>query len=454
MKRFGILMVALLMCISIFPCAGAEYSRESFYEMGLTALENMDAESAELAVDHFRAANGYKLAPSYLQYAQALLEILTINQNSDVNLTAYRLQELSLDAKFAASLEEHFFPSCADLIIYAQAQQSELEGDIVNAWHMYKRVPQVLHAMENRINLTQAVYDEGKRLLEAGQYEAAIEALDGLNWLDSETLYQAAYAKAHPTPTPTPKPTATPKPTHTPTPKPTATPKPTSTPTPKPTPTPTPSAESIQAGDYVTFGHYPQTASGTDRTPIEWLVLDVQRNRALVISRYGLDAKPYNIVGNAAVKWETCSLRAWLNDSFLNTAFSAEEQAAIFLTNVDNSQSQCYSRWRTNGGNNTSDKIFLLSYDETYNRYFSSDYVRERMCTPTDYAIARGASTSPNTGHGRSAGWWWLRSPGQRQEEAIAVNWYYTDSFYFYGVNRSSFMVRPALWIDLDALDN
>ena len=49
-----------------------------------------------------------------------------------------------------------------------------------------------------------------------------------------------------------------------------------------------------QPGDYVTFGTYPQTASGTSSTPIEWLVLDVKGDQALLLSRYGLDAIPYN----------------------------------------------------------------------------------------------------------------------------------------------------------------
>lgn len=47
-------------------------------------------------------------------------------------------------------------------------------------------------------------------------------------------------------------------------------------------------------GNYVTFGTYPQTALGNDQTPIEWLVLARDGRQALLISRYGLDAKPYN----------------------------------------------------------------------------------------------------------------------------------------------------------------
>ena len=52
----------------------------------------------------------------------------------------------------------------------------------------------------------------------------------------------------------------------------------------------------LEVGSYISFGTYPQTESGNDATPIEWLVLDYDEdnNRALLLSRYGLDAKPYN----------------------------------------------------------------------------------------------------------------------------------------------------------------
>ena len=116
-------------------------------------------------------------------------------------------------------------------------------------------------------------------------------------------------------------------------------------------------------GNYVTFGTYPQTKAGNDATPIEWLVLARDGNKALLISRYGLDAQPYNIV-YTDVTWENCTLRTWLNWTFYNKAFSSAEQSAILTTNVDNSKKQCYSGYSTDGGNNTQDKVFLLSYAE------------------------------------------------------------------------------------------
>ena len=53
----------------------------------------------------------------------------------------------------------------------------------------------------------------------------------------------------------------------------------------------------VKKGSFIKFGTYPQTASGTDKTPIEWLVLDIMGDKALVISKYGLDAKPYHAPG-------------------------------------------------------------------------------------------------------------------------------------------------------------
>lgn len=206
-------------------------------------------------------------------------------------------------------------------------------------------------------------------------------------------------------------------------------------------------------GNYVTFGTYPQTKAGNDATPIEWLVLARDGNKALLISRYALDAQPYN-KDYTSVTWETCTLRKWLNGTFYNKAFSSAEQAAILTTNVDNSKNQCYSGWSTSGGNNTQDKVFLLSYAEA-NKYFGVTYdnssnTKSRVA-PTAYAIAQGAwtSSSSKTADSTDVGWWWLRSPGSYQDCAALV---YSDGslFSFFSVNDASGSVRPALWVNIE----
>ena len=181
-------------------------------------------------------------------------------------------------------------------------------------------------------------------------------------------------------------------------------------------------------GNYVTFGTYPQTKAGNDATPIEWLVLVRDGDKALLISRYGLDVQPYN-KDYTSVTWETCTLRTWLNSTFYNKAFSSAEQAAILTTDVDNSKSQCYSIWTTSGGNNTQDKVFLLSYAEA-NKYFG---------------VGKGSSKKT------AAGVRWLRSPSYSQSNAVYV--YIVGSIYFYSrnVDSDSEAVRSALWVDIES---
>ena len=86
-----------------------------------------------------------------------------------------------------------------------------------------------------------------------------------------------------------------------------------------------------------------------------------------------------------------------MNGEFFNKAFSSEEQSAILLTNVDNSTVQNFITWNKNSGNNTQDRIFLLSYAEA-NRYLGvkneDDNNIISRAAPTAYAISRGAFTS------------------------------------------------------------
>ena len=145
---------------------------------------------------------------------------------------------------------------------------------------------------------------------------------------------------------------------------------------------------------YITFGRYPQTAVRTDSTPIEWQVLEVRDGKALVISRYGLDVKPFNTHWTD-VTWETCTLRSWLNNEFLRKAFRTTEQSAILTTAVDNSHG--FSEWNTDGGKDTQDQIFPLSYAEAH-QFFSVTLEnrnnKKARVAPTAYAIEMGAFTN------------------------------------------------------------
>ena len=105
-------------------------------------------------------------------------------------------------------------------------------------------------------------------------------------------------------------------------------------------------------------------------------------------------------------------------------------------------------RYRTYPGNDTTDKIFLLSIDEA-NEYLNSD--AERMCAPTAYAKEQGASTSGKIKvDGDASCRWWLRSPGHNQHTAAGV---YGGGVLGggYDVNYDYVCVRPAFWINLES---
>lgn len=200
----------------------------------------------------------------------------------------------------------------------------------------------------------------------------------------------------------------------------------------------TASLSTAKIGSHVIFGSYEQdndTSNGKE--DVEWIVLDRQGDRIFVISKYALDCQPYN-TKKQNVTWETCSLRKWLNGTFINTAFSEEERGKIPLVTVTADKNPSYS---TNPGNATTDQVFLLSITEA-NKYFSSD--SDRDCKGTTYCYAKGAYKY-NNGNCR----WWLRSPGYGSRYVTGVH---RDGLIHdrgYGVIRTDNAVRPALWIDI-----
>ena len=189
------------------------------------------------------------------------------------------------------------------------------------------------------------------------------------------------------------------------------------------------------------FGSYEQDNNKSNgKEDIEWLVLAKEGNKALVISKYALDCQQYN-TSYTDVTWETCTLRKWLNNNFINSAFTANEKAMIPTVTVSADKNPDYS---TNPGNATQDRVFLLSITEA-NKYFSSDSARQ--CKPTEYADAGGAYGHSSNGNC----FWWLRSPGL--EQCLAAGIRNGGDFHEHGndVRADHSAVRPALWIDLNS---
>ncbi len=289
------------------------------------------------------------------------------------------------------------------------------------------------------IYLEQGEEEKAAAILEEGQKYIQTEVLSGkLEEAKSKALTAAAQAGGQgekPTEPPTQKPTEAP------------TEAPTEVPTEVPTEAPAQPQAGVGdtgAGDIITFGSYEQDGdTGNGAEPVEWLVLDNQGDRMLVISRYGLDCQQYN-TERTDVTWETCTLRGWLNSEFYNTAFNESEKAAVITTTIDNPDN---AHRGTIGGNATTDNVFCLSIDEA-ERYFASGEARAAKATP--YAVQRGAYASTSSQWYAGNCVWWLRSPGPSQDDASGVG---STGGVDYGGDRvrsDKVAVRPALWIGIN----
>ena len=217
---------------------------------------------------------------------------------------------------------------------------------------------------------------------------------------------------------------------------------------------PTTDGNGVTTWDCIYFGNYYQSNSST-KEPIKWRVLSVNGNDAFLLADQNLDAKPYN-EEYTDVTWATCTLRTWLNGTFLNTAFTSAEQVAIKNTIVVNEDNPKYG---TEGGENTTDKVYLLSIAEASNTAygFNGDFETEsktRAAKNTVYAKECGAWTSTwasvRTEY-KGNGDWWLRSPGDYSFDASSVNYFGYGGNYGSSVYHDDKAVRPALHLNLSS---
>lgn len=218
--------------------------------------------------------------------------------------------------------------------------------------------------------------------------------------------------------------------------------------------------EGVTTWDCIWFGNYWQEDTNGDgiadkndaKTPIKWRVLSVDGDDAFLLADKTLDVQKYNDT-HTDVTWETCTMRSWLNGygasdnvcgkdyssgNFLDYAFTAGEQSVIKTTNVVNEDNPDYG---TEGGNSTSDRVYLLSVGEVTNPDYgfttSTHSTETRKAVNTAYVAAGGEINSDWMNSAGSTAYWWLRSPGSRSSNAS-------------GVDASGHMVKAGRYVDVD----
>ena len=168
--------------------------------------------------------------------------------------------------------------------------------------------------------------------------------------------------------------------------------------------------------------------------PINWRVLQSENGEAFLLSDVILDNQNYN---EDYSTWEESSLRSWLNGEFMNRAFSDEEKEKINITEIVNQDNSDYG---TEGGNNISDKISLLSSAEADENRDGKKYVflndETRKCKTNSFSEMEVAL-------------WWLSTGDVSNSTALVYEGIIIGEVY--SIDYDNYGVRPALHLNLSS---
>lgn len=184
--------------------------------------------------------------------------------------------------------------------------------------------------------------------------------------------------------------------------------------------------------ELITFGEY------------TWRVLDRREDRALVITEDIVELRWYHREF-VEITWADCELRKYLNGEFYEK-FSQDEKARIIAVTNKNPDNPWF---KTKGGVDTVDSIFLLSLEEVC-EYFGDSKSRLQNRGNQTWRIDDENNGRRQAKYGNDFHWWRLRSPGYYSRTAASVSsngCVYVRGNGIYGSRRDGGGVRPALWL-------
>ena len=200
--------------------------------------------------------------------------------------------------------------------------------------------------------------------------------------------------------------------------------------------------KTMQSSKGYVFQTYPVKGDLLSFCGYDWLILNVLKSRILLLSDKVLELKTYHDC-DEQITWEHSALRYYLQNEFYHKFDSQSRKMIEPVTNVNKE-----TLWfETSGGNNTKDKIFLLSLEEVISYFGDSGQLIERPNPNTDWIydqfnekrIAYATNDGPPV-------WWWLRSPGNKNNYTTYV--YNDGDICVYGnAVHNVGGVRPAFWL-------
>lgn len=203
----------------------------------------------------------------------------------------------------------------------------------------------------------------------------------------------------------------------------------------------------MQIGDKLWFGE------------LEWRVLDIQKNMALIITDSIIEQRAYHDQAGE-VTWADCELRNYLNTEFYNRFEEADKNKIMTVIN-ENSDNPWYGSM---GGKDTEDKIFLLTIEDVVCRYFgdSSSLLYNPGKNQHYWFQRKDKNNSKREAYFMESGWWWwLRSPGRSNKRAVYIHgdgnigiqgngtYKYSSNTLHRLTGDNNGGIRPALWLKL-----
>lgn len=212
--------------------------------------------------------------------------------------------------------------------------------------------------------------------------------------------------------------------------------------------------QKLKPGDEIELGYYLLPGGCKPnlvniKMPASWYVLHREGTRVLLLSRYCLDWEFFDgsgpLIGPAPdTQWSRSYLRKWLNGEFWDSAFAPQEKQMILETEVKTEDNSAYG---TRGGEDTRDRLFLLSAREAEQYLQDRELaVGEILYADSSWEEAVAAELTLETYC------WWLRTTGGTQSCVAVVG--EDGGVDLYGVDSDAdeVGVRPAMWIDISKL--
>lgn len=380
--------------------------KEDIYSRAEKCMHKGTIESYNTAIQLYESVPGFRSSAAQISECRRKIEDLEAKEAA----RQVAVEKAKKKAKKIAIIATPIVCVCIAFVIVLNAviipnQKYNEAMDLIDSGD-YESAYALLEEIGKNDVIATNKYDRAIDLIDSGDYKAAYALLDGLSYRDSEEKLQSMKSQH-----------------------------------------PQAFLGGADVGDTVTFGTYEQNNNYSDGNEnIEWVVIDKQEDKIMVVSKYIIAGQPFNTTNEGHISWENCTLRKWLNNDFLNEAFSDAEKKLITDTTIFSTEYLAHSTTDYS----TTDKIFLLSENER--NMLSSVDALKGIVTESVIALFSDAANSDvaNINPSNFEPLWWLRTTWEDADDSCASVVCRVDyDGWIYAVEENA-GVRPAMWISLE----